>query len=377
LPHLHHAAAALAQIAKADTSCCRTHANWLDWPDMAPKGQHQPMTALRKYERLESSGLWREAPEARLREVIVALRATTLILADPKTEVPLTQWSLPALYRLNPNQMPALFAPSEDEGESLEIDDADMAAALETVRYTLERRRAKPGRLRGSLYAGTALVCLGLAVFWLPGALVDYTANMLPLPTLGQLALQDLSRLTGSACADPAGQTAASALAKRIDPNDPPQIKVLRDTLIRPTALPGGIVLLPAKLMDQSDGPEAVAGYVLTEKRYAFGRDPTKSLLRYAGLWATLRLLTSGAMAPNSIAGYGETLLTAAEDLPEDAELISSFKTAGISTTPYALARDPSGQQTAALIQGDPLPRGSNPVVLDDGSWLSLQAICQ
>lgn len=338
------------------------------------------MTALRKYERLESSGLWREAPEARLREVIVALRATTLILADPKTEVPLTQWSLPALTRLNPNQMPALFAPAEDDSETLEIDDADMVGALETVRATLERRRAKPGRLRGSLLAGGAVVLLGLAVFWLPGALVDYTANMLPLPTrsqLGQLALQDLSRLTGSACAAPAGQTAVSALAKRIDPNDPPQIKVLREALTHPTALPGGIVLLPAKLLDQSDGPEAVAGYVLTEKRYAFGRDPTKSLLQYAGLWATLRLLTSGVMAPQSLAGYGETLLAAEEALPDDGELISSFKTAGISATPYALARDPSGQQTRALVQGDPMPRGSDPEVLDDGSWLSLQAICQ
>jgi hypothetical protein len=347
---------------------------------MAPKGQHQPMTALRKYERLESSGLWREAPEARLREVIVALRATTLILADPKTEAPLTQWSLPALHRLNPNQMPALFAPAEEEGETLEIDDADMVGALETVRSTLERRRAKPGRLRGSLVAGTSAVLLGLAVFWLPGALVDYTANMLPLPTrtqLGQLALQDLTRLTGSACAAPAGQEAATNLARRIDTNDPPQIKVLREALTRPVALPGGIVLLPAKLLDQSDGPEAVAGYILTEKRYAFGRDPTKSLLRYAGLWATLRLLTSGAMAPQSLAGYGETLLAAQEDLPEAADLIASFKTAGISSTPYALARDPAGQQTLALVQGDPMPRGSDPVVLDDGSWLGLQAICQ
>jgi len=79
------------------------------------------MTALRKYQRLESSGLWRETPEARLQEVLVALRSTTLILADPKTEIPLTQWSLPALRRLNPAQLPAVYAVADDKGETLEM----------------------------------------------------------------------------------------------------------------------------------------------------------------------------------------------------------------------------------------------------------------
>ena len=343
-------------------------------------GQFQTMTALRKYERLESSGLWRETPQAQLREVIVSLRATTLMLSDPKTETPLTQWSLPALRRLNPVQMPALYAPAEDDGETLEIDDPEMISALDTVRRTLDHRRAKPGRLRGTLYATSGVALLGLAVFWLPGALVDYTANMLPLPTrvqLGQMALSDLSRLSGSPCAAPMGTAALTRLAARIDPNDPPQIMVLRDGVTRAAALPGNIVLLPVKLLDQSDGPEAVAGFVITEKRYALNRDPTKAVLRYAGLWATLRLLTSGAMSPQSLDGYGETLLQTAEILPPDFDLLSAFKTAGISSTPYALARDPSGQQTRALVQSDPLPRGSDPVVLDDASWLSLQAVCQ
>jgi hypothetical protein len=347
---------------------------------MERKGLTQPMTALRKYERLESPGLWRETPEARLREVIVALRSATLILADPKTEAPLTQWSLPALRRLNPLGMPALFAPSEDDGETLEIDDPEMIAALDTVRTTLEHRRAKPGRLRGTLYGSTGVVLLGLAVFWLPGALVDYTANMLPLPTraqLGQLALQDLTRLTGSPCTTPEGTAALSAMAQRIDPSNPATIRVMREGLTRPAALPGGLVLLPANLLDQSDGPEAVAGYVIAENRYTLGRDPTKSVLRYAGLWATLRLLTSGTMSAQSLQGYGETLLQATEILPSDTDLLSAFKTSGISSQPYALARDPSGATSAQLVRDNPMPRGSDPVVMEDGAWLSLQAICQ
>ena len=106
------------------------------------------MTALRKYLRLESPGLWRENTDAQLREVIVGLREATLVLSDPKTEMALTQWSLPALARLNGSKTPGLYGPGGDDGETLEIDDADMLAALETVRAALERRRPKRGRLQ-------------------------------------------------------------------------------------------------------------------------------------------------------------------------------------------------------------------------------------
>ena len=57
-------------------------------------GYRLEMTALRKYQRLEASGLWRDRPDARLREVVVALRDATLILSDPKTEMALAQWSV-------------------------------------------------------------------------------------------------------------------------------------------------------------------------------------------------------------------------------------------------------------------------------------------
>jgi hypothetical protein len=58
------------------------------------------MTALHQYSRLEAAGLWRSAPDAQRREVIVGLRDATIILIDPKTEGPLTQWSLPAIERI-------------------------------------------------------------------------------------------------------------------------------------------------------------------------------------------------------------------------------------------------------------------------------------
>ena len=339
----------------------------------------QHMTALRKYQRLEASGLWRDRPDARLREVVVALRDVTLILSDPKTEMALAQWSLPALVRLNPGAMPAMFSPDADGVEMVELDDADMIAALETVRSSLDRRRARPGRLRGAILTGVAFVVVALAIFWLPGRLMTYTAAMLPSVTkdaLGQLALTDLVKLTGFPCATASGTAAAREMARRIDPANPPHILVMRDGLSAPRPLPGEIVLLPATLIERADGPDAVAGFVIAEVLRAGRNDPTEGLLHHAGLLATIRLLGSGVMMPDAVKGYGQALLaTPVSNMAVD-PVLASFAAAKISATPYGYALDASGEASLALIEADPFPTGSVPAVLDDAAWLQMQSIC-
>lgn len=331
------------------------------------------MTALSKYQRLESAGLWREDASAQLREVIVGLREATLVFSDPKTEVPLAQWSLPALIRRNPGNRPALFTPGEDTSETLEIDDPDMIDALETVSTSLERRRAKPGRLRGILVGSTAVVLVSAGLFWLPGKLVEYTTGMLPDATrdqLGAAALDDLTRLTGSPCHNRAGDEAAEFLAQRLAPFVPAQILVVRDSLPRPTSLPGDRVVLPESLLMATDSPDVIAGYVLAERVKAQGHNPTRILLRHIGLWSTLRLLASGSLQDNALQGYGETVVVAAQTAPTPEDLSQAFAKTGISATPYATHSGMGGLTDAN-------PNGSAPPVLEDGEWLSLQSICQ
>ncbi|MFZ1345456.1 MAG: hypothetical protein WAS32_00905, partial [Tabrizicola sp.] len=88
------------------------------------------MTALRKYQRLECGGLWRETPQDQRREVLVRFGDATLVLSDPKSGAAVSHWSLPAIERINKGQEPAIFAPGSDASESLELDDSDMIAAL-------------------------------------------------------------------------------------------------------------------------------------------------------------------------------------------------------------------------------------------------------
>ena len=67
------------------------------------------MTALKKYARLESSGLWKESKNASFIEVLITFGKTSLILSDYKDN-PLTHWSLTAIKLASRNQDEAMFA---------------------------------------------------------------------------------------------------------------------------------------------------------------------------------------------------------------------------------------------------------------------------
>ncbi len=337
------------------------------------------MTALTKYQRLESPGLWRETPDAQRREVVVGFREATLVLSDPRTETALSHWSLPAIERLNPGATPALYAPAPDTTETLEIDDPDMIAAMDTVRGVLARRRPRPGRLRGAVLAASVMAVAGFALFWLPGALVNHTASVLPDATrraIGQAALADVIRVSGVPCTSPLGQRALTKLSERLFRGQPPQLLVLRDAPVQSAHLPGGAILLARPLIENADGPDAAAGFALAERLHASARDPMIPILHHAGITATFRLLTSGALPDGALTGYGEVLLRRPTAPLQDAQLLQAFATAEVSASPYAYALDPSGEATLALIEGDPFAAGSPNPLLDDADWVSLQAIC-
>jgi len=339
------------------------------------------MTALKKYQKLESSGLWRDAADAQRREVVVAFGEASLILSDPRTGNPLTHWSLPAVRRINPGAQPALYAPdSGAEAETLEIEDATMVGAIETVRGAIDHARARPGRLRSGVTAAGLVGAILLCVLWLPQALITRTAAMVPhskRAEIGRMALADETRVTGLPCAQPLGLRAAARLSDRVLGKTGGQILFVRDGVRTAAHLPGDIILLSRHLVEDQDGPDAAAGFALAEKLRAEIADPLVPLLRHAGLLATLRLLTSGALPEGSLDGYAETALLAQPQPLPPPLLLERFRAAGIAARPYANVLDPSGESVRALIEADPFRNGDPPPILPDGDWISLQTICQ
>jgi hypothetical protein len=336
------------------------------------------MTALRKYQRLECGGLWRETPQDQRREVLVRFGDATLVLSDPKSGTAISHWSLPAIERLNKGEDPPIFAPGPDASESLELTDPDMIAALGAVRHAVQAATAKPGRLRRVLLVGASVAVVLVAVIWLPNALVRHTASVVPLAQradIGQRALDDLTRVTGTACNNQLGLQALAALSERVfGPVDTPILYVLPEGVEEPLHLPGDVIVLPRRLIEQSNGPEAAAGAALVERLRSRTNDPMVPLLDYAGLKATVQLLTTAEFPETALAGYGEALLRAAPVALAETSLLSAFEAAQVPATPYALAVTP--EANAGLATNDPYKGLAPSPLIPDESWVALQGIC-
>lgn len=338
------------------------------------------MTALTQYKRLESSGLWRDNPADQRREVIVRLGDATLVLSDPRTDVALSHWSLPAISRVSPGTAPAIYSPGPDSRETLELEDRDMIAALEKVHAALAAAVPRPGRLRAALVAGvtTALVVLG--IFWVPRALVAHTVSVLPpakQAEIGQMALEEVIPLTGAPCTEQAGLVALATLSERLfGPKDTPIVYVMRDGIDAGAHLPGQLILASNRLLIEATGPEAFAGVLLAEAERAAEVDPVDAMLWHGGVVATFRLLTSGDLPPGSLAGYGEVLLASAPIPVSQDRLLARFSAAGVPAGPYAAMMLAAGPERDALTGADPLTGTAPEPLMSDSDWLALQAIC-
>ena len=335
------------------------------------------MTALDKYVRLESDALWRAAPDAQRRDVVLSFGDATLVIADGAGR-PLAHWSLPALIRQNPGEIPAIYAPDEDGSELLEIADDTMVEAIEKVREALAKSHPRPGKLRLWLTGGLILVTLLLAIFWLPGALTRQTLAVVPQPKrleIGRAMLGAVQTETGTPCRTVAGRQAADALALRLFGADRPvRIVILPDLAAGAITFPGGLIALDSGILRAADDPAVAAGYVLSSQAAIPEGGPLAKVLQQAGLGTTLRLLTTGDIPADILQDAAQAMLSEPANSNPDA-LRSLMATAQVPQAPYLAAVD---IQTGSMpeIGPDPLAGTVPPLILTDSDWVALQNIC-
>ncbi len=361
------------------------------------------MTALSKYQRLEAPGIWRPGPGAQRRDVMVVLGKASLTLMDSRTDSVLAHWSLPAIERLNPGARPALYGPGravdgdrvgEDggdgaEGESLELDDALMVEALEAIESAL-RPPGRRGWLRRGVGAGSVVLVALLALFWLPPALIDHTAGIVPQASRAQIARTVIDTLPDNApgaavCAHPGGRQALATLRARVLGGSHRALAIAGVPGFEATHLPGQVILLGADLLARLDSPEALAGYLIAEDASARAEDPLRDILRHAGFRATLTLLTTGSLPEGALANYLPVRLAAGPARPDPAALAGRLAAEGLPLAPYADALGADAASADLVRQAEALrgqavePNSSqDPAgrLLGDGEWLMLQAVC-
>lgn len=336
------------------------------------------MTALTQYERLESPGTWRPAPDGQRREVVVKFRNESLVLTEALSDRPLSHWSLPAVTRANPGKLPAIYTPGDGPDESLEIEDEIMVEAIERVHAIIAARRPHPGRLRGLLAAVSALAIAGVAFFWLPSALIGHAASVAPQAKrveIGRAVLAELETLTGPACENPAGEQVLSRLSRRVF-GRPARIEVLPGAVEGVRRLPGDLFVVGHELIDSGAGPDLLAAQLIEADLVANpaqgGVDPLRAVLRWAGMRAAFRLLTTGSLPDGAVSGYGQTLIETPA-VRADAETLSGALTA-VRLSPAAYLSQLAGDdpRRAALTEPE---AGAQPA-LSDAEWAALQTVC-
>ncbi|QUJ75475.1 hypothetical protein KDD17_10875 [Sulfitobacter albidus] len=334
------------------------------------------MTALTRYARLEATGLWRPDTGAQRQEVIVSIGDATLVISD-LNDTALTHWSIPAIARA-PGSEGATYHPDGDTGETLDLppNESEMINAIETLRLAVARTRPRPGRLRwlGALASVSAVAALVL--FWLPGAMRDNTLRVVPQvkrEALGVAIIDRVQRVAGPMCSDAAGLRALRSLGRRLGTT---KLAVVPG-LTRPALhLPGGVIVLDRSVFEDWEEPDVAAGFILAELALQVERDPLARLLDVAGPWENFRLLTTGELSEQALDAYAEHLITSAPDTPDTPNLLALFEGTDVPATPYARARDITGETTLALIEGDPMQGRDTEPLLPDSSWLRLQNLC-
>lgn len=334
-------------------------------------------TAFKKYQRIEATGLWRPSPDDQRREVVVSIGEATLTISD-FNDRPLTHWSLAALERQNPGAYPAIFNPDGDPGETLELDQSEttMIDAIDKLQRAIDRARPRPGRLRWASVGGVSAAVAALLLFWLPGALQSHVVNVLPQvkrQEIGEAILQRIERVSGRACNARDAQASLRMLAQRTGVR---RVVILPAGVQESLGLPGGTVLLNRALVEDFEDPAVAAGYIIAERARAAQQDPLDELLDRTGIAAAFRLLTTGELTSAQVDAYTEQVL--ADPRPEVSEdaLLQAFAQARLPSTPYAYARDITGETVLPLIEADPMAGQPLDPLMPDRDWVRLQNIC-
>lgn len=339
------------------------------------------MTALEEYDRIEAAGLWRPSPDVQRTDAIASIGDATLVITDLR-ERPLAHWSLPAVCRANPGELPAIYYPDGDPGETLELAESEhyVIEKIEQIRSAIERKRPHPGRLRLVVLLVVILSVALASVFWLPGALRRHAVAVLPevnRSEIGTALLERIQTVSGAPC-NTGRVSALDRLAQRVtSPGDqPPKLLVMRDGVRDTVSLPGNTILIGRNLLEDFEEPSVVAGYLIAEQARAAQEDRLATLLEHAGIMANIRLLTTGHISEDALQAHAEELLTATPAQIGDQTLLQSFEERSIASSPYAYAIDVSGETTIGLIEADPMI-GVQPLpILSDADWIRLQGLC-
>ena len=285
--------------------------------------------------------------------------------------------------RLFPHEFFWRILDSDELKASFQIDPKNswMIAAMEKLRGAIARRRPRPGRLRAVSFGAIISGIAALGVFWMPDAMVRHPLSVVPAArkaTIGEAMLDEMRRMTGPRCTEASALPALGRLANRLQDasGKAPTLAVISTGVTGVKALPGGLLLVDRRLIEEEEAPDALAGYILAAMDASRLKTPLEGLLESSGIVATFQLLTTGELPPDAMREYSETLLAAPWPPIHPTDLLGAFRRNEVRSTPFANRLPEGHPEIQTLKAKDPYPEAAPRPVLDDADWVRLQGIC-
>ena len=298
------------------------------------------VSELQDQTHLTATGIWRPSASEKLRDVRVMVHEDTLFLLDENGAVQV-QWSIATLVRENTQEHWTIYRPKAGAMEHVQIKEQSMIEYLEGAKRQLAQLAVqKSKRLSLGVYALVAAI-VAMFIYAVPFILNIYAVQMTPANiqrALGQKIVQNLSAPFGAACTQPEGILALATMQEQLQLPFVNEIHVLPLERETPIILPGGVVVLPAQLIETAVDANNVTAYVIGASIYAQEKAPLLRLLNQKWGMSALPFMISDELPP-LIATELATRALATRDIEAHSSFVDN--------------------------------------ILKDGAWLGLQDICR
>ena len=239
------------------------------------------MTALKKYTRLESTGLWFESPTSEPMEVLVSLGKSTVVLYDYE-DTPLTHWSLATIKLISKTDLITVFSTTQDGLEKLEIDDKHMTEALLNFINNPAKTVSNNKLLRRLLILSFLFSILSLFLIASPRLtnLVETIISDHHQIQLVEPYLDKYLERNGPVCASLSATTVLENILLKLGDKDKKlNIKIIKKQNINAIHLPGGTLLISNQFFQRSDTASPFLNILKAELLNAENRTPLKNLI--------------------------------------------------------------------------------------------------
>ncbi len=272
------------------------------------------MTALDKYLRLESTGLWTDGHENRKREVLVSFGNATLVLSD-FNDLPLAHWALAATSRISMDAGTAVYTPDSRGFETLEIADPLM---IEAIAQVSRLQPAPPPRRKTGRWIAAAVVLAATAsaYYTAPAALRTQAVRMTTQDSARQIGRNMLDVAGIEVCREPAGDAARETLVQRLFPQGEIQV-LFAQNAPDGTLFPGGIVVIGAPALMRMETPEMLAGWI---REIAKKPPPVAEIITQSSLPDVITYLSSGTLPTSRLSSAAAGVLASAVTLDAASE---------------------------------------------------------